>query len=163
MVDALEVWKDFDVAMVGALAALAGLVIVAASVNIADIVTDASLVARLAAAVATLVLGLVVSAVGLMPVLSLTSFGVLVLLATAVAGPFQVIAASRILHNRSATNQMRAVKAGLGFLPLLAYLAGGVITVTGGSAGLSLVALGSMLSIVSGLTVSWVVLVEILR
>ena len=163
MVDALEVWKDFDVAMVGALAALAGLVIVSASVNIADIVTDASLVSRLAAAIATLVLGLVVSAIGLTPVLSLTTFGVLVLVATAAASPFQVIAAGRILRNRRATNQMPAVKAGVGFLPLLAYLAGGIVIVTGGSAGLSLVALGSMLSIISGLTVSWVVLVEILR
>jgi hypothetical protein len=36
MIDTLEGWTDFNVAMVGATGALAGLVIVAASVNIGD-------------------------------------------------------------------------------------------------------------------------------
>src|SRR5687767_3657682 len=51
----IEAWSEFNVAMVGATAALAGLVIVAASVNIAEIIKEASLTARLAAGIAGLV------------------------------------------------------------------------------------------------------------
>lgn len=66
-VEAVAQWSDFNVAMVGASAALAGLVIVAASVNIRKIVEATTLTSRLAAAISALVLALVVSAVGLMP------------------------------------------------------------------------------------------------
>ena len=163
MVDAIEVWKDFNVAMAGALAALAGLVIVAASVNIADIVKDASLVSRLAAGIATLVLGLVIAAVALMPGLPLTVFGVVVLAATAVAGYFQVNAARLIMTNKDPENRMRPLKATLGFLPLAAFLTGGVLLVGGGTGGLTFLALGSIFAIISGLLMSWIVLVEVLR
>ncbi|MDQ6897249.1 MAG: hypothetical protein M3171_11695 [Actinomycetota bacterium] len=163
MVDAIEVWKDFNVAMVGALAALGGLVIVAASVNIADIVKEASLVARLAAGVATLVLGLVVAAVGLMPGLPLSVYGIVVLAATVVVATFQVVAARHIFRDRHPQNRMRPLKAVIGFLPLAAYLVGGLMLVVGSAGGLPLLALGSMLAIVSGLLVSWIVLVEVLR
>ena len=50
--DQLDAWSEFNVAMVGATAALAGLVIVASSVNIAEIIKSATLTARLAAAIA---------------------------------------------------------------------------------------------------------------
>ena len=49
MMEDLELWSEFNVAMVGATAALAGLVIVAASVNIGEIIKTRSLTARLAA------------------------------------------------------------------------------------------------------------------
>ena len=163
MVEAIEVWTDFNVAMAGALAALAGLAIVAASVNIADIVKDSSLVARLAAGVATLVLGLVVSGVCLMPVLSLTVLGIVVTAAVLLAGAFQVNAARQIFANHHPANRMRLTKATVGFLPLAAYLAGGLFLVSGGTGGLTLLAVGSILAIITGLVVSWIVLVEILR
>ena len=60
-------WGDFHVAMVGATAALAGLVIVAASVNIGEIVKAPALTARLGSAIAGLVLAPVVSALGRLP------------------------------------------------------------------------------------------------
>lgn len=163
MVDALEAWKDFDVAMAGATAALAGLAIVAASVNIVEIIKAVSLTARLAAGIATLVLALVVSAVGLMPGLSLASYGVIVLVTTAVAGFFQVDAARQILRNRNPENRMRLLKASLGFLPLLSYLGGGIMLAGGQGNGLPVLAIGSILAIIVGLLVSWVVLVEVLR
>jgi peptidoglycan/LPS O-acetylase OafA/YrhL len=88
MTEVLEPWMDFNVAMAGATGALAGLAIVAASVNIGDIVKDNSLTSRLASGVATLVLALIVSAVGLVPGLSLTGYGIVVLVATLIAGGF---------------------------------------------------------------------------
>lgn len=163
MVEALEAWKDFNVAMAGATAALAGLAIVAASVNIVEIIKEVSLTARLAAAVATLVLALVLSAVGLIPGLSLPGFGATVLVATATAGCFQVDAARRIVQNRDPGNRMRPLKSALGFLPLLSYFVGGVVLAAGQASGLPFVAVGSILAIITGLLVSWVVLVEVLR
>ena len=48
MAEPLEGWTDFNVAMVGATAALAGLLIVAMSVNIAEIMKSPTLLARAA-------------------------------------------------------------------------------------------------------------------
>jgi hypothetical protein len=163
MLEALEAWKDFNVAMVGGSAALAGLAIVAASVNIRDIIKAESLTARLAAGVATLVLALVVAAVGLMPGLTLATYGVGVVVATALAGAFQVDATRRIFQNRHPENRMRPLKAAVGFVPLASYLVGGVLLVAGQPTGLPVLAIGSILAVISGLLVSWVVLVEILR
>ena len=76
----IEAWSEFNVAMVGATAALAGLVIVAASVNIGDIIKEASLTARLAAGISGLVLALIGSAIGLIPEVGLLPYGVAMVL-----------------------------------------------------------------------------------
>lgn len=163
MNEVIEVWKDFNVAMAGATAALAGLVIVAASVNIADIVKAPSLTARTAAGIGTLVLALVVSALGLVPVFSMPTLGIVALVATLLAGSLQVDSARRILTDPSPENRARWPKASLGFFPLVAYLVGEVLLIGGNGGGLGWLAAGSVLAIIGGLLVSWVVLVEILR
>ncbi|PZU28899.1 MAG: hypothetical protein DI577_09585, partial [Microbacterium sp.] len=76
--DALDTWHEFNVAMLGATAALAGLVIVAASVNITVIIAAPALTSRLASAIAGLVLAIVVCAVGLIPALTAPAFGIAV-------------------------------------------------------------------------------------
>jgi hypothetical protein len=83
MIEDLELWSEFNVAMVGATAALAGLVIVASSVNIAEIVKTRSLTARLAAGIAALVLAIVASGLGLIPGISAVWFGTLLIVAAA--------------------------------------------------------------------------------
>ncbi|OZB80804.1 MAG: hypothetical protein B7X41_17465, partial [Microbacterium sp. 14-71-5] len=85
MTDALEAWSEFHVAMLGATAALAGLVIVAASVNIGKIVAAKALTARLAAALAGLVLAILASGLALIPHIGGGWFGALVLIITAAA------------------------------------------------------------------------------
>jgi len=60
MSEALEAWTDFNVAMVGATAALAGLLIVAMSVNIGEIMKSVTLPPRAAASIAALVMAWVV-------------------------------------------------------------------------------------------------------
>lgn len=77
-------WSDFNVAMTGATAALAGLVIVAASVNIAQIVGAQSLTSRLGGGIANLVLALTASAIGLIPDITPGAYGVTVLVLSAV-------------------------------------------------------------------------------
>jgi hypothetical protein len=161
----VAVWEAFNTAMAGATAALAGLVIVAASVNIKDIITAVSLTSRLAASIAALVLALIASAVGLIPGLTAAWYAASVVFVTLVAGVFQVNATVRIYQNRHPENRLRFAKAGIGFVPLIAYLVGGVMLLVNADdpAALALFAVGSIVSIVAALLVSWIVLVEVLR
>lgn len=161
--DALESWHEFNVAMAGATAALAGLVIVAASVNISEIVKAGTLTARLASAISALVLALVVSAVALIPGLEPAAFGVTVLVATAAASPFAIHAMRVILTDPEPLQRARLAKSIPGFAPLAAYAAAGIAVLLGHPSGLVLTAVGCLIAIISALIVSWVVLVEVLR
>ncbi len=161
--DQIGAWSEFDVAMVGATAALAGLVIVAASVNIGDIIKEASLTARLAAAIAGLVLALIGSAIGLIPDVGPTPYGVAMIAIAVGAGVFQVQATRRIFENRHPANRLRWLKAAVGFLAPLAYAIGGALLAAGRADGLVWFAAGSIVAIVAALLVSWIVLVEVLR
>jgi hypothetical protein len=97
------------------------------------------------------------------PGLSLAAYGFVVLLATALASIFQIVAAQRIFQNKSQGNQLRPFKAALGFLPLLSYFAAAIFLALMSTTGLAYLAVGSILGIISALMVSWVVLVEVLR
>ncbi|WP_404435845.1 hypothetical protein LG322_11970 [Microbacterium aerolatum] len=159
----MDGWSDFNVAMAGASAALAGLVIVAASVNIDKIIRAGTLTARLGAAIASLVLSLVASAVGLIPEIDPIWYGVVLTASTIAAGIFQLHAARVIVRDPEPAQRARAAKAVLGFLPIAAYLAAGIALIAGSDSGLVLAATGCLLAIVSAIVVSWVVLVEVLR
>lgn len=159
----LDAWSEFNVAMVGATSALAGLVIVAASVNIGDIIKTASLTARLAASIAGLVLALSASAVGLFPDIGSLPYGVAVIVLAAGASVFQVHATRRIRQNRASENRLRWAKSAVGFAAPLAYAIGGALVVTGAPQGLAWMAIGSIVAVMAALLVSWIVLVEVLR
>jgi hypothetical protein len=159
----IEQWSEFNVAMAGAAAALAGLVIVAASVNIAEIVKSSTLTARLLAGIATLVLALAVSAMGLVPDLDLAWYGALIVLATVLLGVFQVNVTRLVVREPNAADRARPLKYLLGFLPIAAYLTAGVLVWVGHPSGLYLAAAGCLLAIVSAIVISWVALVEVLR
>jgi hypothetical protein len=163
MADQMELWSDFNVAMVGATAALAGLVIVAASVNIGEIIKARSLTARLAAGIAALVLAIIASGLGLIPTITPLWHGIVLLLATVVAGVFQVQATQAIFANHDPAARAKLAKSLFGFLPIGAYLAAAVAVLMGHPAGLSFAAAGCILAIVTGIVMSWVVLVEVLR
>ena len=163
MVDELELWSEFNVAIVGAAAALAGLVIVAASVNIREIIQARTLTARLAAAIAALVLAIIVSALGLVPSIAAGWFGWIVLACALVAGVFQVNATRVIATDPATEDRARIAKSVLGFLPIVAYLAAGGAVLLGHPSGLYLAAAGALVAITATLLLSWIVLVEVLR
>lgn len=163
MIEGLELWSEFNVAMAGATAALAGLVIVAASVNIGEIVKGRALTAQLGAGIAALVLAIVASGLGLVPLISPLWFGILLLVATAGAGALQVQATRAIFADHHPAARAKLPKSVFGFLPIAAYLAGALAVLVGNSSGLYFVAAGSVLAIVTGILVSWVALVEVLR
>lgn len=159
----IEGWTDFNVAMAGASAALAGLMIVAASVNIADIVKEKSLTARLAAGVSGLVLALVASAIGLIPELPLTAYGIVIIVIALIAAVFAGQAARDIFANRHPANRLKAVKSLVCFAAPAVYAVGAVLLVAGVASGLVWFAAGSIVAIIAALLVSWIVLVEVLR
>ncbi|GAA1533485.1 hypothetical protein HD600_001885 [Microbacterium ginsengiterrae] len=163
MTGALGEWSDFNVAMAGASAALAGLVIVAASVNIDKIIRAGTLTARLGAAIAALVLALVASALGLVPRLDLTWYGIILLVCAVAAGMFAVHAMRVLIRDNDPEQRARGAKAVLGFLPVAGYLAAGVALIAGSPVGLVLTAVGCLLAVVAAIVMSWVVLVEVLR
>lgn len=163
MIAALAPWSEFNVAMAGASAALAGLVIVAASVNIDKIIRAGTLTARLGAAIAALLLALVASAVGLMPGLDLVWYGVVVLACALGAGAFQLHATRVVVTDPDPEQVGRVGKSVLGWLPIAGYLASGIALLLGSASGLALAAVACLLAIISAIVVSWVVLVEVLR
>lgn len=163
MADQFELWAEFNVAMVGATAALAGLVIVAASVNIGEIIKARSLTARLAAGIAALVLAIIASGLGLIPTITPLWYGILLVGATVGAGVFQVQATRAIFANHDPAARAKFSKSLFGFLPIGAYLVGAFAILLGHPMGLAFAAAGCLLAIVAAIVVSWVVLVEVLR
>ncbi|MET0673267.1 MAG: hypothetical protein ABWY37_07225 [Microbacterium pygmaeum] len=156
-------WKDFNVAIAGATAALGGLVIVAASVNIGDIVKSRSLTARLGSGIVMLVAALVVSASALMPAINETVYGIVVLVIALGALLFQIMITRAVLEDHDPRHKANWAKVALGFLPVAAYLVAGGLAVASQPAGLYFAAAGAILAIVAALIVSWVALVEVLR
>ena len=164
MTEPLASWSEFNVAMVGATAALAGLLIVAMSVNIAEIMKSVTLPPRAASSIAALVLAITAGAFGLIPGQPVVAYGVEVLIAALVAGLFQVHAIRVVARERHVAPMDRALKSIAGVLPVAAFLAGAVLVVIGAAeVGLITMAIGSVLSIIAALIIAWVVLVEVLR
>lgn len=164
MSEALEGWTEFNVAMVGATAALAGLLIVAMSVNIAEIMKTPTLPARAAASIAALVLAISAAALGLVPGQPDVVYGIEVLVGTAIASAFQVHSIRVIARDEPVSLSDRIAKSTAAVLPIAAFLVGGVLIVAGSAAaGLVAVAIGSVLAIITAILMAWVVLVEVLR
>lgn len=166
MEELLGTWSDFNVAMVGATAALAGLLIVAMSVNISKIMGESSLTGRVASSLATLVLAIVVTALGLAPAQPEWAFGLEVLVASAAAAAFQVHAIRAVFADRlhSPSTGVRFGKSIAGVVPVVAYFSGAVALLAGAApTGLWLLAIGALLAIASSIVHAWVVLVEVLR
>ncbi|MCD2442888.1 hypothetical protein LQ757_11450 [Agromyces sp. SYSU K20354] len=171
MADAIEGWSEFNVAMLGATAALAGLLIVAMSVNIGEIMKTATLPSRAAAAIATLVVAIVATALGLVPGQPHWLYGAEVLAATLVAGELEVHAMRTILNEPGTSGGQRIAKSVVGLLPLASFIVGAVLLIVGGAggglalvaAGLAFLAAGSVLAVVTAILYAWIVLVEVLR
>ena len=156
-------WNEFNLGILGAAAALAGLVIVAGSVNIGEIVKERSLTARLGAGIATLVLAITASALALFPGITLVWYGIAVLVATVLSAVFPIHAARTLLANHDPRSRYKGVRSAVNFLPTAIYAVGAVLLVAGNPGGLVVVAIGAIIAIPVALMISWVVLVEVLR
>ncbi|MFH5822688.1 hypothetical protein [Georgenia sp. AZ-5] len=156
-------WEDFFVAMAGGSAALAGLVMVAISVNIKAILSFPSLPARAGAAVGSLVLVVVVSGVALIPEQPAALLGAEVLACAAVATLLHVVYLRQSARLTEVALLGRILRVPLVLLQLVPLLVGAAVLLAGSGAGLAWVAGGVVLTIIGSMLDAWVLMVEILR
>jgi modulator of FtsH protease len=161
----MEGWTDFFVAEVGAAAALAGLLVVAISINIERILKYPSLPGRAWQTLVMVGVALVIASLALLPRQPLVYFGWEALvggLVVAATGVLEAIHTLRIRHPEDPAAWV--------FIPLatvtvacLPNLIGGWLLIAGNDAGLYWVAVGVILSFLATLQNGWVLLIEILR
>ena len=157
-----ERWSDFLVAQAGASAALTGLVIVAISINLKEIVGNRLLSSRAAETIGLLGGVLIVSTLVLVPGQPRQVLGAeLVGVAMGVGG----LAALILYRIRSLYHEAerRWLRYTLNFGAALPILAAGVSLIEGTGGGLYWLVPAVVISLVGGLINSWVLLVEILR
>lgn len=169
----LEGWHDLFVASAGAAAALAGLIIVAMSVNIKQIIAIPSMPSRAGTSIAALVLIVVVSIGALIPVQAPWMLGLeslvfaLVALAFAIDSTVRLASEGRSGEPGSQRRPLSNIVSNgvLSITQVLPFVVGAVLLVAGGStdAGLSWVAAGILLVFIGAVVNAWVLLVEILR
>ena len=83
--------------------------------------------------------------------------------AAAAAGVFQTVASVEIFADQDPAARAKFVKSAFGFLPIAAYMGGGIAMLLAHPSGLYLAAAGGILAIVTAILASWVALVEVLR
>lgn len=157
-------WDNFFVAEVGASAALAGLIFVGVSINLAKILEYATLPERALEALLALFAVLFVSSLILIPGQSLTLVGIELL------GLGLIV---WIVVLRLQINNMRRIKAEFrrSFLPVvivgqaatISFVLAGIITLAWGSNGLYVVVPATLLSFCFAFIDAWVLLIEINR
>jgi modulator of FtsH protease len=160
-----EGWSDFAVAAAGSTAALAGLLVVAMSVNVAEIMGSRVTVAGARTTIASLVLAIAASLLILPAGQTRGGLGIPVLV-LAVAASFVQVAAIRTqghAETEGMTTGVRAVSIGLAAAEHVPFLVGGVLLVAGADAGLWWLVVGIVAVVVSSMVNAWVLLIEVRR
>ena len=160
----MEGWHDFAVATAGAAAALAGLIIVAISVNLKEIIAGSGLPARAGATVASITAILVGAATMLIPDQPALLLGLQLIAFSAAALGFEVDAVRRMFattEGASLNSKIGTAVLGVGSIGLV--LIGGVMVAFGSEAGLNVVASGFVAIFIEAILNAWVLMVEILR
>ena len=160
-----EGWSDFFVAVAGAAAALAGLIVVAMSVTIKAIIASRTLPSCAGATISSMVLILVLAILGLLPDQSDIALGTEIVVACAIALVPSTLMSARVLTDTSypASVATRLFRVTLGVAPVLLALAGGIVVIAGVSSGLYLVAAAMLLIFITSMLNVWILLVEIQR
>jgi hypothetical protein len=158
-----ELWHDFFLAIVGAAAALTGLVFVALSINLARIISFPWLPGRAAETVAVLFEALVVAALCLVPQ-SRQALGWQILAVGVIAWTFSLVIQIRgrveVQERGSMGYTIRVVFTQVATLPVI--VAGVSLLVRAGG-GLYWLVPGLVLLFFLGVANAWVLLVEIIR
>jgi hypothetical protein len=157
-------WANFFIAEVGASAALAGLVVVAISINLSRILSFPQLPARAAESLVMLMGALVLASLGLIPGQPIAMFGA------------EVLAIGLVTLVVTLCNQLRSMPPIEGLTPLkkclhalvsaaatLPILIGGMLLMLGSTGGLYWAAVGVLISLAAGVWSAWILLIEIMR
>jgi hypothetical protein len=161
----LEGWNEFFVAAAGASAALAGLIIVAMSVNIDVLIRFPGLTSRAATAIALLVLVTMASLAGLIPDQDAAIYAIEVLVLAAIGLGFAVQSLWVLAVASDGGRQLLAAvsKGGLAIVPFAAFLIGAGLLISGAPQGMFWIAMGSLGAVLVAVIAAWVMLVEIRR
>jgi hypothetical protein len=163
-VDAVEAWHEFNVAVLGAGAALVGLIIVAMSVTIKAILSSVSLPSRALATIITLMLVLAVSAIALFPHIGDVPYGIVLIVGALGASVPQFVYASRMRkEDHEWTVAEVAPKLVLGFGELVPFIVGGILLIAGQGSGMYWAGAGIVVVFLVSVINAWVLLVEIQR
>jgi hypothetical protein len=157
-------WTDFAVAVVGAAAALTGLLFVAVSVNIERILAAATLTGRSGSTLILFVIPLVVGAVVLVPDQPITVVGI-ELIATGTAAGAALLRINRPAHRGAAEPRLSwlLLRFGTSIIISAFLVFSGVSVLAGVGGGLYWMAPAVVVAFLGGLVTVWVLLVEIRR
>jgi hypothetical protein len=157
-------WESFFVAQVGGTAALTGLLFVALSINLRQILDSASLVRRAGEAVVLLIQPTIMGLVMLVPAIALRSTGIA---AIVVAGAGFLIVNRQLVRDYKPSRERPAyefrMRVTIAEIALLPALVGAVLLLCGSNWGIYWIALGAVTGILAGIFDTWVLLIEILR
>jgi hypothetical protein len=156
------VWHDFFMGTIGASAALTGLLFVAISINLEQILKYPQLPGRAAVTLGVLVSALVVSGFGLAPGQGNRALGIEI----AAAGAVVAVQALWVTHGKRTPDgpEARVVEHLVTLLlPSVTFVVGGVSLAAGEGGGLYWVLAAILFAFVSASINGWVLLVEIKR
>jgi hypothetical protein len=165
----MDQWHDFFLAQAGAAGVLTGLVFVAVSINLQEIVSESGsgLPGRAAEALILLVGVLTASILLLVPGQGLVMVGAeLLVLGLATWGWVVVIQLLRLRSWRVMRSDLRqafVLRVALGQIATLPLVVAGIAVLAGGLGGLYWLVAGMLFSIIVALFEAWVLLVEINR
>ena len=160
-----DVWTNFLIAAAGAAAALAGLVIVAISVNIQQILKYSHLPARAAPTIASLILILVSSMAGLIHQ-STTAFAIEILMLGVGAWIMQLRSNSKAFVVGTKFQRPRwesVLETVVGQVQTAPFIIAGALLLEGNGHGMYWMAAGVIAIFIFSVMNVWVLLVEILR
>ena len=156
-------WGNFLVAETGAAAALAGLIFVAVSINLAKIIEYQGVAGRAAEALSLLMGVVLIGTFGLAPGQSLRALGIEIL--TVGLGLWIL---TLVFHLGQLRNRRRALwwlvqRAILCHAATLSFCAAGILLILGHTSGMYWLVSGCVFSFWAATTSAWVLLIEILR
>jgi hypothetical protein len=164
----LETWHDFFIAAAGAAAALSGLIFVAVSINLREILAEEKkigssyLTGRALESLAALLVVLGISLVGLDPSLGRVAFAVFVLICAggSAISPVRATAAYLSSHVKPTAYNLRLV---LTLLLVTAYALAGATLLARVGGGLQWLPFAFILAVIIAASNAWILLVEVLR
>jgi hypothetical protein len=161
---AAEHWTDFGVATAGAAAALAGLLVVAVSINIERILQFPGLPHRAATTLILFALPLVTALLLIVPGQPSTALAWELLVIGLVVGTFLLVTDARVPLSEQETRMTWLLSRVLPSIVTCGCLVlAGVTLLAGGGGGLYWFVPAVLAAIIFGLINAWVLLVEILR
>lgn len=157
----MDEWHDFFVAQAGASAALAGLIFVAVSISLDELVKYRHLLMRAAVALCLLVSVLITSSLLLAPGQSLRTIGIEILGVSVITWATTTLLSATAIRSAPAPYRRFSLTAlVLVQIATIPLLIAGVVVIAEGTVGLAWLVAGFIASFIVALADGWVLLVE---